>query len=99
MAFRTNAEKTRTSDSAQELQPAKLLSPQRMDLVCKYLYFRELVAARAAGETGALMAEQMYEKHIHHRTGGVEPPDPYQAHSAGAVKLSVADYTSKARAL
>src|SRR5262245_3440919 len=99
MAFRTNAEKTRTSDSAQELHPAKLLSPQRMDLVCKYLYFRELVATRAVGETGALMAERMYEKHIHRRTGGVEPPDPYQATSASPVKLSVADYTRQARAL
>lgn len=86
------------SDSIEELHPAKLLSPQRMDLVCKYLYFRELVLARAAGGTSASIMERMYEKHIRHRTGGVEPPDPYEAKSS-AVKISVADYTRDAHAL
>ena len=99
MAGRTTAEEARASESAHEVHPTKLLSPQRMDLVCKYLYFRELVSARAADGTGASVAERMYEKHIHHRTGGVEPPDPYQANSASDVKLSVADYTRQARAL
>ena len=69
-----------------------------MDLVCKYLYFRELALARAAGATGTSITERMYEKHIRHRTGGVEPPDPYAAKSSAA-KLSVADYTREAQAL
>jgi hypothetical protein len=100
MASRTPAEETRSSDPIEELHPAKLLSPRRMDLVCKYLYFRELASAQAAGGTGASIAAGMYEKHIHHRTGGVEPPDPYEAYSGdSAMKVSLADYTRQAQTL
>lgn len=98
MARRTSAEEI-GSAPIEELHPTKLLSRRRMDLVCKYLYFRELVAARPAHGSKPSIAERMYEKHIQRRTGGIEPPDPYQTHSDSVVKTSLADYTSQARTL
>jgi len=99
MPSRTPADETRISDRIEELHPAKLLSPRRIDLVCKYLYFRELASAHRAPANSASMATRMYEKHIDRRTGGVEPPDPYQPSGNSSVKVSIADYTSQARTL
>jgi hypothetical protein len=81
------------------IDPLRLLSPRRIDLVCKYLYFRELAASRERGDVGRSPAEEMYAKHIDRRTGGVEPPDPFGAHRDHVHKRSVADYTSQAKTL
>jgi hypothetical protein len=99
MAVPTPAEQMGSSNPVEEIHPKKLLSHRRMDLVCKYLYFRELISARAVAGRGISIAERMYEKHIERRTGGVEPPDPYQSEKDIAGKASLADYISQAQTL
>lgn len=99
MAVTTPAEQIGGSNPVEEVHPKKLLSHRRMDLVCKYLYFRELISAQIGGGSRSSIAERMYEKHIDRRTGGVEPPDPFQSEGDVSVKASVADYTNHAQTL
>ena len=87
---------SRRSDSVHSIHPLNLLSPSRLDLVCKYLYFRQLLTSADANDADGTPAAQMYEKHIAQRTGGLEPQDPFQADPSTIEKLSVADYVRHA---
>jgi hypothetical protein len=82
------------------IDPLQLVSPSRLDLVCKYLYFRELAAStdRDAAQDPSFAA-RLYEKHIVRRTGGIEPADPFQSAPGAGDKQSVADYLHHARLL
>ena len=81
------------------IDPLKLVSPSRLDLICKYLYFRELAASKKPGVLDTSFAARLYERHIVRRTGGIEPPDPFHSAAGGGVKQSVADYMHHARLL
>jgi len=84
-------------DSAvHSIHPLKLVSPSRLDLVCKYLYFREL---NSTSEPRSSHAAHLYQKHIAIRTGGVEPPDPFYNGPSAAPKQSVDDYERQAKML
>ena len=90
---------TRHDDPAvHSIHPLKLVSPRRLDLVCKYLYFRELRSATDPAPHGSPVA-QLYQKHIAVRTGGLEPPDPFYTGPDTAQKQSVADYERHAKML
>ena len=81
------------------MHPSSLLSPRRLDLVCKYLYFRELLSTAGVGEPEDSWAVQLYRKHVAARTGGIEPPDPFSQGPDEPPKVSVADYVRQAQAL
>jgi hypothetical protein len=57
---------------------------KRLDLVVKYLFLKKDLVG-------------LYEKHILHRTNGIEPKDPYG--SGGYKKNDVSDYSSSFRKL
>jgi hypothetical protein len=88
-----------THHGVHAIAASKLLSPRRLDLVCKYLYFRELIFANGEPRKDDSWAAQLYEKHILKRTGGIEPADPYARTTSTADKQSVADYVKQAQAL
>ena len=89
----------READRVHSIAPLKLLSPRRLDLVCKYLFFRELASATGATDRTTSSAARLYEKHIIKRTGGIEPPDPFLSASNTVDKVSVADYVRHAKNL
>jgi hypothetical protein len=89
----------RERQDVHSIAPLKLLSPRRLDLVCKYLYFRELISSDVDKERDGSLASQLYEKHIRKRTGGVEPPDRYHSMPTAVDKRSVADYVRHAQTL
>ena len=88
-----------SGERVHSIDPLKLVSPSRLDLICKYLYFRELAASKDGSAQEASFAARLYEKHIVKRTGGVEPPDPFHSAPNGGEKQSVADYVHHARLL
>ena len=88
----------RDDDAVHSIHPLKLVSPSRLNLVCKYLYFRELISTAPAEPSPSFVA-QLYRKHIAVRTGGIEPPDPFYAGPNTAQKQSVADYERQAKML
>ena len=90
---------TRRDDPAvHSMHPLQLLTPRRLDLVCKYLYFRELRSATDTAPRGSPVA-RLYQKHIAVRTGGLEPPDPFYTGQNTTAKQSVADYERHAKLL
>jgi len=52
------------------MHPVRLITPRRLDLVVKFLFFRAL---HEGGDIGTY--EALYRKHIRIRTGGREPAD------------------------
>ncbi|MDR1941597.1 MAG: hypothetical protein LBQ47_04655 [Endomicrobium sp.] len=52
-----------------EVNASDLVSPQRLDIVVKYLYAKELYCGNLSNKIKSL-----YARHILMRTGGVEPP-------------------------
>ena len=65
------------------VDPAKLLTPDRLDIVVKVIYARFLLAnVQSYSDSDP---ESLYESHIIARTGGVEPNAFYK-------KVTVADY-------
>src|SRR5688572_13223087 len=66
------------------LDPRKLLTPLRLDIVVKHRFFKALMGQ------GDADAERVYRWHIEKRTGGVEPR---------STKTSVDDYVLGCRVL
>ncbi len=79
------------ADAATE-DPARFVTPRRLDLVVKFLYFD----ARLRGGDVAVY-EQLYREHILHRTGGQEPVDSTTGATSG--KRSVEDYLTHCEVL
>lgn len=94
-----NPRPRQAADSVRSIAPLKLLFPRRLDLVCKYLYFRELASGTDGTARGTSSATRLYERHITKRTGGIEPPDPFLPASKHVDKVSVADYERQAKNL
>ena len=86
-------------DSVHSIHPLELVTPRRLDLICKSLYLRQLRSSTDSTEPGPSQAAQLYEKHITLRTGGLEPPDPFHCQPDAVEKRSVADYVREARHL
>lgn len=89
----------RRDHDARSIHPLNLVSPRRLDLVCKYLYFRELRSSSDSLRADASFAGQLYQKHISRRTGGLEPRDPFDKAPNTEQKQSVADYLRLAKVL
>lgn len=74
------------------LSPIKLFFHDRLDLVCKYLLFKEF--EKDVVDQDIL---ELYKKHILKRSGGVEGDDPHIPNQDR--KLSVDDYVNAAKQL
>jgi len=68
------------------IEPTRLFSPARLDLVVKYLYIKECICSERCSQ----FHEELYEKHIYHRTGGYEPDGS---------KISIRQYKKEFRKL
>lgn len=69
----------------------QLFTPQRMDLVVKYMFFQTLASGIKTEQTEAL-----YRKHILSRTGGIEPSE---TEGMAPTKNGMDDYLQAARDL
>lgn len=78
--------------SIEQISPKKLLFPNRLDLPCKYLFFKELEK-----ENPDPYIVDLYKEHIFKRTGGVELRDRWIKGPSG--KNCVDDYVSAAKRL
>lgn len=72
------------------VQAKKLLHPQRLDMVAKILFARELLGQPS--KNSGISAKELYRKHIFCRTGGVEPGSETR-------KASLQDYEREFSAL
>lgn len=75
--------------------PRTLLCIDRLDVFLKKLYFDVIGGLRSRD---ADLIVSLYRKHIAIRTGGLEPPDSFDA-SHHVAKKSVDDYETCARQL
>jgi tetratricopeptide (TPR) repeat protein len=82
----------RNPAAATSLDPRELLSPHRLDVVVKYLYFCAL-----DGRGDLTSAEELYRRHVIARTGGIEPPDATT--QVPSSKQNAADYIAAAQSL
>lgn len=76
----------------QFISPYKLLFPERLDIACKYLFFREIQKQTANSDV-----IHLYTKHIMKRTGGVEKVDKFVPDQSR--KMCIDDYIESAKDL
>ena len=74
------------------ISPKKLLFPNRLDLACKYLFFKEL-----ENDIPDSYIVNLYREHIFKRSGGVEGGDRWIKVPSG--KNCVDDYITSAKKL
>jgi len=74
------------------MDPRAILSPRRLDVVVKYLFFLALIENRDVA-----IYEKLYRKHIELRTGGAEKRDA--SNGRLSEKRSVDDYVAACHAL
>lgn len=76
----------------QFISPYKLLFPERLDITCKYLFFKEFQKQKPNDDV-----IQLYIKHIMKRTGGVEKVDRFIPDQPK--KMCIDDYVKSAKDL